>query len=136
MAKARVYWKLGNGEDIQFWTDNWLAQGPLINNQFFERWANVCINQFGSKVINYREGKKWRDLSLISGDLAPIMRMLNPMIMCESKDEIVWGDNPNGLYSVNSGYNTLWNHKEKPPWAKAWIQDLTPKINIFFWLAL
>ena len=87
MAKARVSWKLGNGEDIQFWTDKWLAQGPLINNQMFERWANACINQYGSKVINYRDGKEWRDLSLICGDLAPIMKMLNPMIL--SEDELI-----------------------------------------------
>ena len=83
---------MGNGEDIQFWTDNWLAQGPLINNQMYERWENICINQFGSKVINYRLGKEWRDLSLIFGDLAPIMRMLNSMILSESKDEIIWGE--------------------------------------------
>ena len=92
MAKTRVSWKLGNGEDIQFWMDNWLAQGPLINNQMFERWENACINQYGSKVTNYSDGKEWRDLSHISGDLAPIMKMLKPMILSESKDELIWGE--------------------------------------------
>ena len=52
LAKARVSWKLGNGEEILFWTNNWLVQGPLINNPMYERWDNVCIDQFGSKFIN------------------------------------------------------------------------------------
>ena len=85
----------------------------------YERWENTCIDQFGSKVINYRIGKEWRDLTLISGDLSLVMTMLNSMVLSKRKDEIIWGDNPNGLYSVASGYNSLWNLKEKPPWADA-----------------
>ena len=72
-----------------------------------ERWENICIDQFGSKVINYRVGKDWRDLTLISRDLAPIITMLNSIVLSERKDEIIWGDNPNGLYSVASSYNSL-----------------------------
>ena len=56
LAKARVIWKLGNGKEIQFWFDNWLFQGPLINTPIFENCANVCIRQFGLKVRNYRTG--------------------------------------------------------------------------------
>ena len=42
LAKARISWKLGNGKDIQFWSDSWLNQDPLINNPAFERWAQAC----------------------------------------------------------------------------------------------
>jgi hypothetical protein len=136
LAKSRAIWKLGNGEEIHFWMDSWLHQGPLINNPRFERWAEDCIRQFGTRVKNYRIGQDWRDLTLISGDLAPIMIMLNSMILGDQKDELVWGDTSSGLYTVASGYNSLWRVKEKPPWASAWLPGLTPKINIFYWLAL
>lgn len=49
---------------------------------------------------------------------------------------MIWGDNSCGNYSVASRYMALWSSKERPPWSKAWIPGLTPKINIFYWLAL
>lgn len=49
---------------------------------------------------------------------------------------MIWENNLSGVYSVASGYITLWNLNGKPSWAKAWLPYLTPKINIFFWLLL
>ena len=60
------------------------------------------------------------------------MTMLKSMIINNKRDELIWGDNPNGCYSVASGYNSLWSLNEKPPWAKDWLPGLTPKINIFY----
>lgn len=64
------------------------------------------------------------------------MIILNAMILNNKRDELVWGGNTNGLYTVYFGYFLLWNKMEKPIWAKAWMTGLTPKINIFFWLML
>ena len=58
------------------------------------------------------------------------------MVLSNKKDEVIWGDNPNGSYYVASGYNYLWCLREKPSWVKAWLSGLIPKINIFYWLAL
>jgi hypothetical protein len=107
LAKANVSWKLGNGEDIQFWSDSWLLQGPLINNLVYEDSVQECTRQFGFKVRNYRNGQEWRDLSLISEDLKPIMIVLNYLVLNNKKDELVWKDNPNGSYYVASGYKSL-----------------------------
>lgn len=54
MANAKTKWKVGNGRDILFWHDNWLIQGPLINNPIYGNWANICIRKFGLKVRDYR----------------------------------------------------------------------------------
>ena len=115
LTKAKIKWKVGNGDDILFWHDNWLIQGPLINNPIFENWSNICIRQFGLKVSDYRTDQGQRDLSFISDDLKPVMIMLNSMIINNKRDELIWGDNPNGCYSVASGYNSLWSLNEKPP---------------------
>ena len=62
--------------------------------------------------------------------------MLNSVILNNKRDELTLGCNSNGIYSMASGHLSLWNHLEKPTWAKAWMLGLTPKINIFFWLML
>ena len=107
-----------------------------MNNPSYEFWANHCINLYGLKVSNDRTEQGWRDLSIISDDLKPIMILLYSLSLSNNKDELVWRDNANGLYSVASGYSTLWSFKETPPWSRAWIPGLTPRVNIFFWLAL
>ena len=106
-----------------------------MNIPSFELWANHCTNLFGHKVSNYKIGQDWRDLSLISNDLKPIMVMLNSLSLSNNKDELIWRDNANGIYSRTSGYSALWNTIETPPWSRAWFPGLTLKVNIFFWLA-
>jgi hypothetical protein len=54
LAKSKAKWKVGNGEDILFWQDNWLIHGPLTNNPNYERWTKHCIDQYGLKVSDYR----------------------------------------------------------------------------------
>lgn len=136
LANSKAKQKVGDGENILFWHDNWLIQGPLINKPMYDNQANTCIRLFRLKVSDYRMDQGWRDLSVISNDLKPKMVMLNSLILNNNKDELIWEGNPSGSYSTASGYNSLWNLKEKPLWAKAWLPGLTPKIKIFFWLML
>ena len=107
-----------------------------MNNPSYGFWANHCVNLYGHKVNNYRTKQGWRDLSIISDDLKPIMIMLNSLSLSNNKDELVWKDNASGFYMTASRYSTLWSFKETPPWSRAWIPGLTPKVNMFFWLAL
>lgn len=51
-TKSRAKWRVGNGNDIFFWMDNWLIQEPLINIPPYERWAHAYIHRFGTKVYD------------------------------------------------------------------------------------
>ena len=53
LANSKAKWKVGNGESILFWHDNWLIQSPLINYPTYEKWANTYIRMFGLKVRDY-----------------------------------------------------------------------------------
>lgn len=132
LTNSKVSWKLRNGENILFWSDNWLSQGSLINNPTYGVWANDCINLFGHKVSNYKTDQGWKDLSIILEELKPIMIMFNSLSLSTNKDELVWRDNANGLYSVASGYFSLWSTNVSPPWSRAWLLGLMPKVNFFF----
>ena len=78
-----------------------------MNNPSYGVWVNDCINHFGHKVSNNRIDQGWKELSIISEDLKSIMIMLNYMSLNNNRDELVWRDNSNGLYSVASGYSAL-----------------------------
>ena len=44
------------------------------------------------------------------------MVVLNSLTLNNNKDDLIWEGES---YLVASGYNSLWNLKEKPLWAKA-----------------
>ena len=56
LAKSKARWKVGKGDKILFWQDNWLCQVPLINHPIFGRWVDQCIGIFGLIVSDYRNG--------------------------------------------------------------------------------
>ncbi len=136
LAKSKAKWKIGKGENILFSQDEQTSQGPLIDHPNYGRWAEPCIRRYGLNASDYRTGNGCHDLSMISPYLKSLMISLNAILLNNKRDEVMWGDNLNGQYSVASGYFLLWDRMEKPIWAKAWIPGLTPKINIFFWLLL
>ena len=47
----KAKWKLGNGEDINFWHDDWLSVGPLWDIEPFNIWENVCIDRLGVRSV-------------------------------------------------------------------------------------
>lgn len=73
---------------------------------------------------------------MLSLELIPLIIMLNATPISTNRDSVIWSDNPNGFFSIASGYFSIWDSSNKPPWANAWISGLTPKINIFLWLLL
>ena len=54
IGNSKAKWKVGNGENILFGLDNWLIQGPLINNPIYNNWANTYVRLFRLKVSDYR----------------------------------------------------------------------------------
>lgn len=55
------------------------------------------------------------------------MISLNVIVINNKGDEVIWGGNSYGHYSIASRHFYLWDRMEKPIWAKAWIPGLTPK---------
>ena len=106
-AKRKAKWKVGDGNDIIFWQENWLIQGPLINSPSFDGWANACIHNFGTKVSDYRSGKEWQDLIAIFKDLKPLMTILQSVILNNDQDKLVWEKTSSGISSVASWYQAL-----------------------------
>ena len=71
LAFDKAKWKLGNGQDINFWHDEWLRADPLWDIDPFNKWANACIDRFGYRVNDYRDHTKWIDLAKMSEELKP-----------------------------------------------------------------
>lgn len=89
IAFEKAKWKLGNGENINFWHDDWLRQGPLWNIEPFNRWDNSCMERFGCKVSDYRDNNEWVNLIEISLELKSLMDMVRHIPLSHNKDAII-----------------------------------------------
>lgn len=64
LLQEGLSWRIGNGEKISFWIDNWCAKGPLVN---------LCIDNFNInwnlKVVDVLKDGVWELYSLLPQDL-------------------------------------------------------------------
>lgn len=89
LAFEKAQWKLGNGEDINFWLDDWLGVGPLWNFEQYNRWAMLCMERFGYRVTDYRVNENWVNFTEISQELKPVMDMIKLLPLSLNMDDIV-----------------------------------------------
>ena len=124
-------WQVGNGQDIQFWDDNWLFQRPLSvimqpppNSSHFR----VCdfISNYGS----------WDSVKLrlfLPPELVKSVLLVflpsNPQV-----DSLCWGLSPDGEYSVKSGVllaqGLSLSSDSKVEYAWIWKLNVPPKSRI------
>ena len=54
----------------------------------------------------------------------------------QNEDELIWKNDPSGVFSIGSAYDDSFDDYEEPCWAKAWVKGMKPKVNIFFLIHL
>ena len=85
---------------------------------------------------DYWKDNGWVDLFRLDPNLAKLRKSLNYFFLNQKEDVLIWGKEPNGVYSVASAYANSFDNHDEPCWAKAWMKGMTPKVNIFFWILL
>eukprot|EP01018_Ginkgo_biloba_P025766 Gb_06136 [translate_table: standard] len=134
-------WKIGNGQNVDFWNDAWLEEVPLNNHPLLSNIKTLIPEGCKvSQLISPSEyGRTWTQLNFQNPSLAEkeAQFFLNQRLKVlplsqQGQDSLIWGKTSNGLYSVSSTYLSL--HKEEPLWDLApriWIRMLIPKVATF-----
>ena len=95
-----------------------------------------CKNQFGTLVSDYWKDDFWVNLLRVDLNLAELAKCLNTCYLKHEDDVFIWKENPSGMYSTLLAYANSFEDHDVPCWAMAWVKDMTPKVNIFFWILL
>ncbi|KAL6272731.1 hypothetical protein ACE6H2_023423 [Prunus campanulata] len=103
-------WRVGSGDNVRFWTDNWLSCGPLQQHALFDLTEDML------------------QLNIILSTHAGFPG--------SGVDKNIWRLTPNGDFSVKSAYNTfcLDDPTSKWAWDFIWQLHLPPKTKTFLWL--
>ena len=137
IVKLGMRWTVGNGQNIEFRTHNWIFPFPLSNIIVIQDQHLIDRNLKVSDVI---VDKNWN-----VGILNPLLPidvvqkiLAIPLPIYEVADKLVWGPNPNGEFSVKSAQrlqvNDNQDHMLKGLLNKIWKLNIPHKIKLFGWL--
>jgi hypothetical protein len=139
-------WKIGNGQNVKIWEDNWL----IFQNGFRVLTPQAEYNTISkvSDIITYQPYKTW-NTSLIDHTFLHFERdqiQQIPLIMEHNEDQLMWTYTKEGAYSVKSGYNIIkaWQDTANPAptstnnhhtkmWKTLWSLHTIPRHKVLLW---
>jgi ribonuclease HI len=147
--KRGFIWRVGNGSNINIWSDPWLPNSPT--RKIFTPRGGVLLTKV-EDLINPITGA-W-DVQLLEDNfiISDVRRIVAiPLSNWESEDMVAWHYNKNGMFTVKSAYHVEWQHQYgsrsrrndqqsssiiNPVWGKVWKLNVPAKVKIFTWRAL
>jgi hypothetical protein len=134
-AKMGFRWKVGNGQRIRFWEDQWFGSCSLAI-QFWEiytivheqgislrdAWDGERLRFSLRRTIDRRFLERWQE----------IVQIAKSMQFSEEEDAIVWEFSSSGKYSVQSLYANVNNRGDRQIYTPViWKLKVPSRIHIF-----
>ena len=137
LLQQGIQWKVGKGDKISFWFDNWIENRSLIEmlelSSDFVRQPHATMSDFITSQKQWNISK----LNSFANNRIVIELIRGIDIINDIDDSFCWGLHSLGEFTVNSA--TWLAHKSTPSggpdWEYKWVWkiDTTLKIQIFLW---
>ena len=135
-------WRVGDGQQIRIWKDNWLPLRGLakVSSPQLQGQENSSV-----AVLINESTRSWRteviEHVFVLAEAAAIKS--SPLPSSNQRDKLIWPFTPNGQYTVKSGYRFLYEGNstnlasaEDPLfWKKIWGLEVPNKVKNFVWRA-
>jgi len=133
--KRGIRWKVGNGQSIKFWTDNWCSEDSIATLLNIDPSTLADVNM---KVHEFITTEKQWDTSKLSqyvpNDIIQLIQSI-PLLVTDIADSFCWGYSGNGVFSTKSATWKAHDNivRAQPRWKYQWIWklDVMPKIRVF-----
>ncbi|GKV45487.1 hypothetical protein SLEP1_g52559 [Rubroshorea leprosula] len=136
VLKKGLRWRIGSGERVRFWHDNWVGHAPLamegdpLPTSPSLMVADV-INQEGEWDLDYLN-------SLIPADVIEVIRAIPLSRHVQLQDNTFWSDSMDGSFSVKSAYHLIQRDRNLinalvDSWTWIWKLQCAERIMMFVW---
>jgi hypothetical protein len=137
-ARLGYRWKIGNGEKILFWEDNWLGTSSLAI-QFWKLYT--LVNEKNKTVAELWDGQDLkctlrRTASIdIQNQRDEVFQLASTISFSHCEDEMILSYTSNGIYSSQTLYKII-NYRGITPVyiPSVWSLYVPPRIHFFLWL--
>ena len=139
-----ITYRVGSGEKILFWKDNWIGARPLAN-QFPDLCS--CVVDKNAKVKCYLsfsgEQKVWIPIlrrNLMEHEVGQLISLLNQLsggIHCRRWGGIrLWKASKDGSFSVSSFFSSITRSNMRNPMVSIWKLKAPTRVVVFGWRVL
>ncbi|RLN33042.1 hypothetical protein C2845_PM03G01330 [Panicum miliaceum] len=146
LLKKGLIWRIGNGENVQIWRDNWIPRNSSLKVSGARRRGRFrWVSQLMCSVT-----REW-DMGMVkhifhAHDAEEILKIR--LSERSSEDLLAWHYEKIGMYSVRSGYRLAMQEVlmdanwaspsssrdgERKLWVNVWAAPVPEKIKIFAW---
>jgi hypothetical protein len=148
LLKEGLIWRVGNGSNINVWSQNWMPRSTL--QKPFGHRPDVEVTKVQELLLPDGAGWNVNKLSecFFESDVADILKI--PVGRAGSEDYLAWNYTKNGEFSVQSAYHLkrqLRLSQEGRPgpstsfddhqgWLALWAADVPGKVKIHCWRLL
>ncbi|CAJ2652437.1 unnamed protein product [Trifolium pratense] len=125
-------WLLGNGEEINFWNDNWC--GAPLADQFNIPFQTSQL--LSSTVSDYILNGQWNIPPQLSQAFDNLTSILHQVIipMDQSQDKLLWKHTDSGDLEIKEAYQFKMQQYQDLHWAKIiWSPDIPPSKSLLVW---
>ncbi|XP_043694172.1 uncharacterized mitochondrial protein AtMg00310-like [Telopea speciosissima] len=151
--KLGLLWKIGLGNKVDIWHDNWVSSLPSF--KITDQAPLYPTVQKVEELIDHANQRWKKSLirSIFSTQVTNAI-LCNQILLLPTEDRLVWGIAKNGIFSIKSTYHLLcnvrdtedktstslttpnkWASTPKDVWNLIWKVGATPKIKAFLWRA-
>ncbi|CAN1164676.1 Putative ribonuclease H protein At1g65750 [Linum perenne] len=136
--RGGLAWGVRNGRSTNFWSERWLDDGSVIADS-----VTPPINHANRVIADYCNTEGGWKIELLSTLLPEsILRAvfgMTPPSHDLGADTTVWSLEPDGKYTVTSGYllaKDLIHGDERQIWKSVWNWEGSQRVRNFLWLAV
>ncbi|KAK7244355.1 hypothetical protein RIF29_39176 [Crotalaria pallida] len=129
-------WVVGNGSNINVWTDSWLPH----DHKLMDLVPSYDPAVEGLRVSNLTTPSGQWDWSLLNSILpshiVDSLKAILPPASSLGQDRRVWYGHRLGLFSISSSYSLISNHGDSfgdEPWSKIWKLSNAERVRVFVW---
>jgi len=137
-AKMGYMWKIGNGQKVKFWEDNWLGSSSLAI-QFWKLYE--IVNEKSHTVCELWDGTNLRCSfrrtvsEQLMNDWNEVVQLASTITFSFEEDTMIWRFSSNGIYSSQSLYKIINFRGVMPVHISAvWSLKIPPRVHFFLWL--
>ena len=137
-ARRKMRFRIGNGENVLLWFDNWHPLGPIVDIMGERVIYDSGLDRMAT-VATIIEGSSWRWPPARSAALLALAHSMTlDYIPCSTReDELIWEEDCRGIFSVRSAWDTMRIRGTVVRWHQiVWFRKAIPRHSFVLWLAI
>lgn len=107
IIEANVGWRVGNGRSINFWTDRWIGDRSLCQEESIAIPGDIATLKVSDFILHSRSWDVAKLQDVLPEEIVNAIRAIPIPIREDTVDTLIWPKNTQGTFTVRSAYDAI-----------------------------